>query len=149
MGDHDVREHTNLGTADDNLSEPLERMSLTGDSAGDPALAPTAAVRNACRTAKGKGKGNRADQFCIYRTSDGANIPATAIEYKAPHKLSQDEVATGLMSKIQPERDVINKDGEGTRRRRKRPALLLHDRQGYPVRVRMHKTGFRFPPYSG
>ncbi|KAK3991250.1 hypothetical protein QBC44DRAFT_323911 [Cladorrhinum sp. PSN332] len=56
---------------------------------------------------------NRADHFCIYRTSDGANIPVTAIEYKAPHKLSQDEVVTGLASEIQPERDVINKDGEG------------------------------------
>ncbi|KAH8759304.1 hypothetical protein F5883DRAFT_426690, partial [Diaporthe sp. PMI_573] len=99
--------HTNLGPLDGNLSEPLESMSLIGDSAGD------AAARKARRTAKGKGKGNRADQFCIYRTSDGANIPATAIEYKAPHKLSQDEVVTGLASEIQPERDVINKDRDG------------------------------------
>jgi len=104
--------HTNLGTVDDHLSEPLESMSLTGGSAGDAALATTAAVRKPRRTAKGKGKGNRADQFCIYRTSDGANIPATAIEYKAPHKLSQDEAVTGLASEIQPERDVINKEGE-------------------------------------
>jgi hypothetical protein len=109
--------HTNLGTIDNSLSEPLERLSLTGDSAGDAAPAPTAAVRKARHTAKGKGKGkgkgNRADQFCIYRTSNGANIPVTAIEYKPPHKLSQDEVVTGLVSEIQPDRDVINKDGEG------------------------------------
>ncbi len=81
--------HTNLGTPADNL----------GDSVRSHRPA--------------KGKGNRADQFCIHRISDGTNIPATAIEYKAPHKLSQDEVVTGLASEIQPERDVINKDGEG------------------------------------
>ena len=39
--------------------------------------------------------------------ADGANIPAMTIEYKAPHKLSQDEIVTGLASEIQPERDVI------------------------------------------
>jgi hypothetical protein len=36
-----------------------------------------------------------------------------AIEYKAPYKLSQDEIVTGLSSEIQPERDVVNKDGDG------------------------------------
>ena len=41
----------------------------------------------------------------------GYPLPATAIEYKAPHKLSQDELVTGLVSEIQPKRDVINKDG--------------------------------------
>ena len=105
--------HTNLGTTDDNLSEHLEYISLTEASAGGAAPTPTAAARNPRRPTKGKGKGNRADNFCIYRTSNGANIPTTAIEYKAPHKLSQDEVVTGLESEIQPERDVINKDGEG------------------------------------
>jgi hypothetical protein len=28
-------------------------------------------------------------------------------------KLSRDEIVTGLASEVQPERDVINKDGEG------------------------------------
>lgn len=51
--------------------------------------------------------------LCIYRTSNRENIPTVATEYKAPHKLSQDEVITGLESEIQPERDVINKDGPG------------------------------------
>ncbi|KAF6784459.1 hypothetical protein CSOJ01_15749 [Colletotrichum sojae] len=60
-----------------------------------------------------RGKGNRADQFCIYRTSDGRNIPALAIEYKAPYKLGRNEVITGLVSEIRPERDVINKSEEG------------------------------------
>ncbi|GKU14114.1 unnamed protein product, partial [Fusarium langsethiae] len=52
-------------------------------------------------------------QFCIYRTSDDKNIPAVAIEYKAPHKLRRDEIVTGLVSEIQPDRDVINQEGEG------------------------------------
>ncbi|KAK3312492.1 hypothetical protein B0H66DRAFT_570734 [Apodospora peruviana] len=103
--------HTNLGAVDDRLSEPLERMSLAGNSAADIALTTTAAIRKPRRPAKGKG--NRADQFCIYRTADGAKIPAMAIEYKAPHKLSQEEIVTGLASDIQPGRDVINKDCEG------------------------------------
>ncbi|RYO84972.1 hypothetical protein DL764_009246 [Monosporascus ibericus] len=38
---------------------------------------------------------------------------AVAIEYKAPHKLSRDEILTGLQSEIQPERDVIHKSGKG------------------------------------
>lgn len=106
--------HTNLGTTDDDpTSEPLENMSLdSGDSgavASASALQPTAPkVRRRAR-----GKGNRADQFCIYSTSDGDKIPALAIEYKAPHKLGVNEVVTGLASEIQPERDVINQDGQG------------------------------------
>ncbi|KAL2168368.1 hypothetical protein VTG60DRAFT_7346 [Thermothelomyces hinnuleus] len=104
--------HTNLGITDGSLCGPLEHTPLLGGSAEEVVLAPSAAVRKPRRAAKGKGKGNRADQFCIYRTSDGVNIPATAIEYKAPHKLSQDELITGLVSEIQPERDVINRDGD-------------------------------------
>ncbi|KAK3933949.1 hypothetical protein QBC46DRAFT_400881 [Diplogelasinospora grovesii] len=87
-------------------------MSLSRGGAGDAASAPTAPAHKVQRKTKGKGKGNRADHFCIYGTSDGANIPKTAIEYKAPHKLTQDEIIMGLVSEIQPERDVINKDGE-------------------------------------
>ncbi|OAA37908.1 hypothetical protein NOR_06985 [Metarhizium rileyi] len=51
--------------------------------------------------------------FYILRTSDGQRFPAVAIEYKAPHKLSCDEVVTGLVGEIQPNRDVINQEGEG------------------------------------
>jgi hypothetical protein len=103
---------TNLGTIDGSLSEPSESAHLSGVSAREGALAPPAAVRKRRRVTKGKGKGNRADQFCIYRTSDGANIPATAIKYKAPHKLRQHELVTRLVSEIQPEGDVINRDDD-------------------------------------
>jgi hypothetical protein len=91
--------HTNLGKTD-------EHMSIGGDDAGAVPRPPKARRR-------ARGKGNLADQFCIHRTSDGRNIPTLAIEYKAPHKLSQDEVVAGLESEIQPERDVIDKDGQG------------------------------------
>ncbi|KAK4118358.1 hypothetical protein N657DRAFT_374789 [Parathielavia appendiculata] len=60
--------HTNLGTVDGSLSVPLEPAPISGSSAGEAALAPPAAVRKRRRVAKGKGKGNRADQFCIYRS---------------------------------------------------------------------------------
>ncbi|KAK1637271.1 hypothetical protein BDP81DRAFT_427086 [Colletotrichum phormii] len=103
--------HTNLGETDDSLSEDLDRMSIERDDTGQPPSASRPPSRKPRRRARGKG--NRADQFCIYRTSNGRNIPAVAIEYKAPHKLGRDEVVTGLASEIQPERDVINKDGSG------------------------------------
>lgn len=47
-----------------------------------------------------------ADQFCIYKISNGASTRSVAIDDKAPHKLEPDDVITGLASKIQPERDV-------------------------------------------
>ncbi|KAK1722923.1 uncharacterized protein BDZ83DRAFT_409229 [Colletotrichum acutatum] len=86
-------------------------MSIERDDTDAAATASRLPSRKPRR--RTRGKGNRADQFCIYRTSDGRNIPAVAIEYKAPHKLRRDEVVTGLESETRPERDVINKNGEG------------------------------------
>ncbi|RSL85359.1 hypothetical protein CEP52_016164 [Fusarium oligoseptatum] len=103
--------HTNLGDDQDGISESMEQMSLGSNDAPSFATPNPRAAPRARR--KARGKGNRADQFCIYRTSDGQNFPFVAIEYKAPHKLSVDEVVTGLESAIEPERDVINQDGEG------------------------------------
>ncbi|WAO93440.1 Protein kinase domain-containing protein [Fusarium falciforme] len=95
--------HTNLGITDDSLSESMEQVSISSRPSS----------RLTRRRRKARGKGNRADQFCIYRASDEQNIPAVAIEYKAPHKLRRDEIVTGLVSEIQPDRDVINQEGEG------------------------------------
>ncbi|KAM6513630.1 hypothetical protein FALCPG4_016013 [Fusarium falciforme] len=95
--------HTNLGITDDSLSESMEQVSIGSRP-------PSRLTR---RRRKARGKGNRGDQFCIYRTSDDQNIPAVAIEYKAPHKLRRSEIVTGLVSEIQPDRDVINQEGEG------------------------------------
>ncbi|KAL2177078.1 uncharacterized protein P884DRAFT_259892 [Thermothelomyces heterothallicus CBS 202.75] len=99
--------HTKLATIENSVSERSESASLSGEAA----RTPSAPARKRARLSKGNR--GQADQFCIYRTSDGTHIPALAIEYKAPHKLSIEELATGLASEIQPERDVINKDGSG------------------------------------
>ncbi|EEH21951.2 hypothetical protein PABG_04162 [Paracoccidioides brasiliensis Pb03] len=119
--------HMNLGqTNNSSTNESMEQMSISEDNSDD---ADTVAQKRRkekisahdrhhmqSRSPKGplkaRGKGSRADQFCIYRTSDGRNIPTVAIEYKAPHRLSRDEIVTGLDSEIQPERDVINKEGD-------------------------------------
>ena len=103
--------HTNLG---DEVIESLEQTSLGEGNTGaaGSASAPKPMMASKARR-KARGKGNRADQFCVYRTLDVQNVPVLAIEYKPPHKLSMDEVVTGLESEIQQERDVINKDGQG------------------------------------
>ncbi|EGU82798.1 hypothetical protein FOXB_06689, partial [Fusarium oxysporum f. sp. conglutinans Fo5176] len=86
--------HTNLGITDDSLSESMEQAAI----GSRPPSRMT-------RRRKARGKGNRGDQFCIYRTSDDQNVPVVAIEYKAPHKLRRGEIVTGLVSEIQPDRD--------------------------------------------
>ncbi|RYP19439.1 hypothetical protein DL765_003340 [Monosporascus sp. GIB2] len=100
--------HTNLGDIDNAISEPIERVSVGGGDADTAVPAPRKTTRR-----KAKGKGNRADQFCIYRTLHGQNVPTVAIEYKPLHKLSRDKIITNLKSEIQPKRDVIHKDGNG------------------------------------
>lgn len=53
-------------------------------------------------------RNSRADQFCVVRSRDGIARPVVAIEYKAPHKLTMEEICRGLESEIWPERDVID-----------------------------------------
>ncbi|KAB5560312.1 hypothetical protein GE09DRAFT_1173007 [Coniochaeta sp. 2T2.1] len=64
LGTVTFESHTNLGDP----TEPMELMSVGSDGGGERY------------------------QFCIHRRSDGRRCPALAIEYKAPHKLSVDEV---------------------------------------------------------
>lgn len=54
-------------------------------------------------------RNTRADQFCVVRSRNGIARPVVAIEYKAPHKLTIDEIWTGLRDEIWPERDVIDR----------------------------------------
>ncbi|CAK7274071.1 hypothetical protein SEPCBS119000_005981 [Sporothrix epigloea] len=49
--------------------------------------------------------------FCNYLTSDGTEIAKTVIDYRLPQELTQDMVLEGLVSEIQPARDVIGKRG--------------------------------------
>lgn len=95
--------HTNRGITDDSVSESMEQM-LIGSRPSN---------RLARRRRKARGKGNRADQVCIYQASGKQSIPVVAIEYKAPHMLRREEIVTGLVSEIRPDRDVINQDGKG------------------------------------
>ncbi|EKG09024.1 hypothetical protein MPH_14005 [Macrophomina phaseolina MS6] len=123
--------HTNIGPADEeSVDEAMGRMSIS-----EPLFSSGGGRRgNGGAKGRGEGKAQRrsrevsrpagsrpargaqrgvADQFCIYRLDDGSSMPAVAIEYKAPHKLTRGEIAAGLSGEIVPDRDVIRKDGEG------------------------------------
>lgn len=102
-GSVSFEDHTNLG----------DRKSRSTSMEGGASEPTRAQGQQPGRRRHGRGKGNAADQFCICETSDNQKFPAVAIEYKAPHKLTSDEVATGLQEEIQPDRDVINKEGTG------------------------------------
>ncbi|KAH7110048.1 hypothetical protein B0J13DRAFT_591185 [Dactylonectria estremocensis] len=119
--------HTNLGNADESLSESIEQMSIGTDGSGATTTQLPRPPNRATHRRKARGNGNRADQFFICHTSDDRNIPAVAIEYKPPHKLSRDEVVTGLVSEIEPDRDVIQRylAEKGRIRQEKEEALLV------------------------
>ncbi|KAM0714634.1 hypothetical protein Q7P37_009930 [Cladosporium fusiforme] len=76
----------------DNLSKSIGKLNVGGDNSSRP-------------------RNTRADQFCVLRSSsDGSARPVVAIEYKAPHKLTIEEIPTGLQGDIWPEMDVIDKN---------------------------------------
>ncbi|KAI0388424.1 hypothetical protein F5Y17DRAFT_210611 [Xylariaceae sp. FL0594] len=85
-------------------------MTMAENTAANATTTPAPKQARARRKARRDKKGP-ADQFCVYRRSDGRNVPALAIEYKGPHKLTRDEVVADLRGEIQPERDVINENG--------------------------------------
>ncbi|KAL2377197.1 hypothetical protein RJZ90_006917 [Blastomyces dermatitidis] len=110
QGSITFKSHTNLGRAQESsLSEGVEKLSINSETAP---------------SAKGKGRGRKkkeefttvtrgqADRFCIYRQDGDEHIPAIAIEYKAPHKLTQAEMITGLSEEIRPTWDVISQESE-------------------------------------
>ncbi|KAF4980715.1 hypothetical protein FZEAL_3330 [Fusarium zealandicum] len=98
------QDHTNLGSLE-SVDSAVDHLPL------DPNRTPPPPQHR-----KAQGKGARADQWCIYRTADGGNVPTVAIEYKAPHKLTRREIDrglnTGLHPDIRPDRDVIGKDAK-------------------------------------
>ncbi|KAK6070720.1 hypothetical protein SCUP515_08329 [Seiridium cupressi] len=100
--DISFKSHTNLGNGVNTVSQSLKNASISENSTGAMLAAPKTRRR-------ARGKGNRADQFCIYRNKHGQNMPAIAIEYKPPHKLAREEIVVGLRSEIQPQRNVIHK----------------------------------------
>ncbi|GKT51790.1 uncharacterized protein ColSpa_11971 [Colletotrichum spaethianum] len=104
LGTMTFKSHTNLSKTNDSLSKHIHQIFIKKDNKGQT-------PPNYKSQHRAQGKGNQMDQFCIHRTSNGRNIPAIAIKSKAPHKLRRNKVITGLASEIQPERNVINKDG--------------------------------------
>ncbi|EGD92063.1 hypothetical protein H112_00352 [Trichophyton rubrum D6] len=105
--------HTNLGAT---KKKPVQREEAGGtliDTAeaetGPSAAAASQGSNSQTRDAITRGQ---ADRFCIYRQEGDEHVPAIAIEYKAPHKLMQSEITTGLTKEIQPARDVIDKESD-------------------------------------
>ncbi|KAI8722543.1 Protein kinase domain-containing protein [Fusarium sp. LHS14.1] len=93
-------DHTNIGDPIPLEAQSMQRLSLNPDP------------RTPIQQQPKRMKNCRADQFCIYQSSSEEKVPTLAIEYKPPHKLTRDEIVTGLVGEIQPARDVINKSTE-------------------------------------
>ncbi|KAJ5908487.1 hypothetical protein N7495_001169 [Penicillium taxi] len=89
-----------------NLSETLlenilERMNLRDARTPQrPANTSTTRKRN-----------RRADQFCVHLVADERQIPAYAVEFKAPHKVTIPELVAGL-HQMDLDRDIIDQEGD-------------------------------------
>lgn len=98
--------HTNLGSSrDETIEKAMSHVSLQPSGI-------TGKGRGTRAAGQGRGQGGRADQFCIYRLTNEKRSPVVAIEYKAPHKLTQEIIVTGLTGEIVPDCDVINHDDD-------------------------------------
>lgn len=69
------------------------------------------AANNTQGARSGRRRNRRADQFGVHVVAGERRIPAYAVEFKAPHKLTLAELTAGL-HKIKPAQDVIDKDGD-------------------------------------
>ncbi|EFW22030.1 hypothetical protein D8B26_002124 [Coccidioides posadasii str. Silveira] len=101
--------HINLGVSKQgpSLEDQMEKLSIEPN--------PSAGKSRPCRQdEENTPLIGQADRFCVYRRGDDGDVPAIAIEYKAPHKLTCDEIMTGLSGEIQPARDVIDKEENTT-----------------------------------
>lgn len=56
-------------------------------------------------------RNRRADQFCVHVVEGERRIPAYAVEFKAPHKLTLAELIRGL-HEMEPAQDVIDQVGD-------------------------------------
>ncbi|EEH20214.1 hypothetical protein PABG_02473 [Paracoccidioides brasiliensis Pb03] len=112
QGSVSFESHTNLGPPPaKSLSEGVQQMSI------HPASETRSSPRGNGKSRRRKEEpvpvtGGQADRFCIYRRDGEKHIPAIAIEYKAPHKLTQAEMSTGLTEEIQPALDVIGQESD-------------------------------------
>ncbi|KAG5288067.1 hypothetical protein I7I48_10153 [Histoplasma ohiense] len=103
--------HTNLGHPAGNLPSGGQQNPSGPVSETNPP------PKKKCKTQKSKEKPaavtvGQADRFCIYRQEGREHIPTIAIEYMAPHKLTQAEMDKGLTKEIRPAQDVINQESD-------------------------------------
>lgn len=82
---------SNMFTENEFMFEPVSRLVVGG---------------YACKIKKSAS--NLLCRACLHTTTPGIKHPVLAIEYKAPHKLSFEELSTGLASEIQPKRDIMH-----------------------------------------
>ena len=116
------------------MEETMQEMTINEPSTPVPRNASNKASKKAKGKARSKSRGGRrAGQFCIYHREGQADIPTLAIEYTAPHKLSRNDIFTGLRE-IEPDGDVTGQDGNDYLFPLDAPhyggyhsALLLHD----------------------
>ncbi|KAH6951162.1 hypothetical protein BKA56DRAFT_711835 [Ilyonectria sp. MPI-CAGE-AT-0026] len=64
------KSYTNLSNADNSLSESINQISIGTDGSRAITTQLPRPPNRATYRQKTRGKGNRADQFCIYLTSD-------------------------------------------------------------------------------
>ncbi|KAH7019485.1 hypothetical protein EDB80DRAFT_700935 [Ilyonectria destructans] len=114
--------HPDLGGTRTANSQYMDLSSVYGDADTARWAARFIAFMSGRET---RGQGPSPGQCCIYRTSNGCNVPVLAIEYKAPNKLSCDEITTGLASDIDLNHDVIHNDGQGFRSTARRLASTV------------------------
>lgn len=106
--------HTNLGASQhERSSAGAAQSSHDTDVPGDEEQPPRKKKRKDPEDGAPISRG-QADRFCVYRRGNDEDIPTIAIEYKAPHKLTIEEIATGLTGEIHPARDIINKDEDSS-----------------------------------
>ncbi|GCB24386.1 hypothetical protein AAWM_07271 [Aspergillus awamori] len=69
------------------------------------------AARRQTRDGTVRRRNRRADQFCVHLVADELQIPVSAVEFKAPHKVTIPELVAGPHP-IDLDRDVIDQEGD-------------------------------------
>ena len=95
--------HANTLSPDEGIEEAMQQLSVSGTrrrrSPRLQAKAASSAPSNPTDTARNetsRPSRARADQFCVYNTSDDKRVAAFVIEYKAPHKIPLGYIYEGL-----------------------------------------------------
>ncbi|KAF3031373.1 hypothetical protein E8E12_001140 [Didymella heteroderae] len=95
--------HANTLSPEEGIEEAMQQLSVSGHrrrrSPRLQAKASSSASSNPTDTTRNetsRPSRARADQFCVYNTSDDKRVAAFVIEYKAPHKIPLGYIYEGL-----------------------------------------------------